>query len=277
MITLRKYIQINSVFSAFSKEWEDDYQFVGERHNFWEILYVSGGCAGVLKEDKVYELNEGEMIFYKPMEFHRFWVEKKQKLQTITISFSMNGMGGAKLGEGVFRPDEEAVALLIEALEAACYSNNYDDDIKNQMISNSLERLILRLLSKTAEPLKKRKTIGNNNYRNVIHIMNENINKKLTLEDFATLSNLSVSNLKKTFRKFSGMGVIEYFNRLKITEALKLLEENITITEISETLGFSSPGYFCDVFRKQCGRSPMEYRKAYKDSEWYFINDSHNE
>lgn len=270
MIVLRKYVQVKTIFSAFSSQWGESYQFSGERHNFWELFYIEKGYASVLKEDKIYDLSKGEMIFFKPMEFHRYWVEKGEKLTTAVISFSLDGIGSEKIGDGIYKPDEEAVKSLYKALDAACYCNNYDDNLNNQIISNSLEKLLLKLLEVNTEPSKKRRSIGNINYQEIIRVMNENVNKKLSIKELAELCNMSESNLKKTFRKFSGMGVMEYFNRLKIKEALKLLEENITIGEISEMLGFSSHGYFCEVFKKQCGRSPVEYRKAYKDSRWYF-------
>jgi len=273
MLILKRPVQVQTVFSAFETVYSENFQYVGERHNFWELLYVIEGCAGVVEEDKVYELSPGEIIFYKPMEFHRVWSEKNKPIHIITMSFSILGVGCDSLGDGVFRLNEEKYKLLREALELTCHCVEFDDDIKNQLISNNLERLILRLLEEHTRGSGRRKTIGDGNYKNIIRIMNENINRKLTIEELAKLCSLSTSNLKKTFKKFSGMGVMEYFNRLKMTEAIKLLEEDVSINEISEMLGFSSPGYFSDSFKKLCGKSPSVYRSMYKNSEWYFLNN----
>ena len=270
MITLKKNIQVQTIFSAFEPVYESNFKYEGERHNFWELVYVVDGYAGVIEDERVYNLSAGDIIFHMPMEFHRFWAEKNTNLHLIIISFSLVGTGTEFLGSGIFRLNEEKKTLLIGALEASCYCDKFDNEIKNQLISNNLERLILKIIDENTESNRLKKSVGDRNYKTIIEVMNQNINKKLTINEIAELSNLSVSNLKKIFRRYSGMGVIEYFNRLKINEALKLLEEDMTINEISDLLGFSSSSYFCDSFKKHCGTSPMKYRKEYKNSTYYF-------
>jgi AraC-like DNA-binding protein len=51
---------------------------------------------------------------------------------------------------------------------------------------------------------------------------------------------MSVSNLKKTFKKYSDEGVISYFNKMKIRKSIDLLKQDLSIGEISEMLSFSS-------------------------------------
>ena len=50
--------------------------------------------------------------------------------------------------------------------------------------------------------------------------------------------------------------------RLKIDEAMKLIEQNEkSLREISETLGFDNVAYFSKVFKKHTDMTPSEYRK----------------
>ena len=44
-----------------------------------------------------------------------------------------------------------------------------------------------------------------------------------------------------------------------------LKNSDLSITEISDSLGFSNPNYFCTVFRQYCNNiSPSLYRKKYR-------------
>ena len=61
-----------------------------------------------------------------------------------------------------------------------------------------------------------------------------------------------------------GIGaIIDYFIALKVNEAKKLLQEgNVSITQISDTLGYSTIHHFSHSFKKCIGMSPSEYKKS---------------
>ena len=49
--------------------------------------------------------------------------------------------------------------------------------------------------------------------------------------------------------------------------AALLREEPLSVREVSEMLGFTSPAYFSTAFRKQFGQSPGEYRKSARNEK----------
>ena len=68
------------------------------------------------------------------------------------------------------------------------------------------------------------------------------------------------SQLQKLFRERYGCGVIEFFSRMKIDLAKKLIQKNeMNFTQISEFLGYSSIHYFSRQFKKLAGMTPTEY------------------
>ena len=269
MIELKKLFSVQGIYTAIEPIWGERFEYKKDRHNFWELVYVSDGCAGILKDDTVYELLPGEMIFHKPMEFHSIWAKNSQKLHLIVINFSAVGTALAPLNEGVYKPNEGQVELLHRVLDCACHCAEFEDDLKNHLLSNYLELLLATLLDKSDRTASAKKRVGNRNYEAIIKAMNETLNRRMTIEELAKTCKLSPSNLKKIFRKYSGMGVIEYFNQLKVSEALRLLDEDVAISEISDRLGFSSQTYFCDSFKKHCGITPSEYRKKFQSTASY--------
>jgi len=71
---------------------------------------------------------------------------------------------------------------------------------------------------------------------------------------------MSKSNLSKIFLKYSGMGVISYYNQMKINYAIPMLKGNMSVKEVAEKLGFENQNYFCTVFKKIKGKAPSHYR-----------------
>jgi AraC-like DNA-binding protein len=95
--------------------------------------------------------------------------------------------------------------------------------------------------------------------------LNANICNGVTFEDVCKFSRLSGTNLKVLFRQKAGMGVMEYYRRLKIEEAKEMIrEEEHNITGIANLLGYSSIHYFSRHFKKSTGMSPSEYAISVK-------------
>ena len=67
-----KNIEIKQFFSAFEQIYDSKFSFHGEAHNFWEMLYIIRGNAIVSADERVYSLSNDDIIFHKPMEFHKF-------------------------------------------------------------------------------------------------------------------------------------------------------------------------------------------------------------
>lgn len=94
----------------------------------------------------------------------------------------------------------------------------------------------------------------------IVEILAGNTGKRLTVPEIAGLSGMSISNLNKTFVKYAGIGVLKYFNSLKMREAIRMLREGYTVTETAEALGFMEVSYFSYAFKREFGKSPVSFR-----------------
>ena len=143
-----------------------------------------------------------------------------------------------------------------------------------QAIILQLEYLLIRLLRRLSAEKNSRVVFldGENFYPDLVDIiagyLKNNIGKKITLDDICERFNYSRSFICKIFKEQTGQTVITYFNRLKTEEAKRLLcETKMTVSEISEALGFSEAKYFGMLFRKQTGASPLSYRESHNSKE----------
>ena len=74
---------------------------------------------------------------------------------------------------------------------------------------------------------------------------------------------LSAAYLGEIFYREKGVRVGEYISRTRIDNAKKLLcSTNKKATQISEMVGFASPTYFNNVFKRYVGVTPKKYRES---------------
>jgi len=262
---------IRCFITAFKTRLENDYYFNGEMHDFWELVYVTEGSLLVSEDSRVYELTEGDIIFHKPMEFHKIWVEKGQNARAIIMSFEAADESFTELGNGVYKLDaerrnnfEETFHLLDENFNVNFYVRRKEapDVVAEKLTFMHFEMFLLGLLSSQSTKRGRQYNVSAMNYKMIIDTMTENVTRNLSIEELAALCNLSVSNLKKIFAKYAGGGVMKHFNRLKIKRAMRLLRIGFSVSEISYQLGFSSQNYFAVVFKRETGMLPSEFRQA---------------
>lgn len=258
--------RINVLYTAFSERHESSYYFGGEYHNFWEIVIVTKGELGITAGSDVFMLKKGQAVIHEPMEFHRLWSEGKVETEYIIFSFKASGV--PKISSKIFEiKDLDITYAILKNIQEnfKVHHNNVveindPDGVAYQTTIKELEMFILETLSERIEKRKDVKTQPAKNYTRIVNIMESNIDKKLSVAEIAKLCNMSEVNLKKTFSRYSGMGVMEYFNHLKITAAIERLKRGETVQETADSLGFLNQNYFSTVFKRITGKNPTYYK-----------------
>ena len=73
---------------------------------------------------------------------------------------------------------------------------------------------------------------------------------------------MSRASLYNKLKALTGMGANDYINKLRIDNAINLLlNSSLTVNEIADRVGFSTPRYFSAVFKKNMGCSPTQYKE----------------
>lgn len=100
----------------------------------------------------------------------------------------------------------------------------------------------------------------------VIRYMEFHICDRLSIGEICSKFGMSKSYLQDLFHKTKGCGAIDYFNKLKLGRAKTIIREgNMSLTEISIFLSYSSLAYFSKAFKKSENMSPMEYAVSVKN------------
>ena len=89
--------------------------------------------------------------------------------------------------------------------------------------------------------------------------IDENITRRMLAEHVF----LNEDYLSRLFRKAEGVSLSQYILNVKIAQAKEWLEDpSVSVTEASKKIGISNFSYFSQLFKKQTGFSPSEYRRT---------------
>ena len=92
-----------------------------------------------------------------------------------------------------------------------------------------------------------------------------NLAGNLHLLDIAKVVHMSPSHCSRMFSKFAGVSISDFVAQCRMDKARESLEKTyMSVTDIAESLGFSSSTYFANWFKRVTGLSPLQYRKKNK-------------
>lgn len=95
-----------------------------------------------------------------------------------------------------------------------------------------------------------------------VQFLQTTTNYNLSLDELAAQMGLSKYYLIKLFRQYTGDTPMEYFQQVRLRRACGLLSTtSLSIAQISEQLGYSSPFHFSGAFKRCFGISPSWYRR----------------
>lgn len=261
-------LTVESLFTCFFKHKDGDYSFRGEMHDFWEFTYIVEGSASVANDDSVYVLNKGELLFHRPMEFHRNWGNGKP-FEVLVMSFQAKGDVMDSLADRVFSIDlagHNALFDIKREIDEAYEVRNmtaYTDGtspLSLNAVALKLELFMLGLIRQGASEKKAENSAASAEFSKIVSVMNGNLHRNLSVEEIADIAKIGVSNMKKICHKYTGVGPAKHFLRLKIARAIQLLEGGANVTEVSDALGFCTQSYFSVVFKRETGMSPSKVK-----------------
>ena len=279
-------IKVSGIYTIHYFKYGRNFRFKGEVHDFWEMVFIDSGNAIVVADDKEYSLKQGEAFFHKPNEKHTIYTNDDFANSAI-ITFECKSHALKLLGGKIIALDEYEKSLLNKVVHEAKIS--YDDKLNDiyltkmtkkssapfggeQIIKNCTELLIISLLRKDKSQQKTNDGVSLNLSSNKIvdsvkSILKDKLDtaENINLDEISYRLGFSKSYIKAQFKKQTGDSVIQYYIDLKIDKAKKLLsQQKFTVSEIADSLGFSSVYYFSRQFKLHTDMSPTEYVNSIK-------------
>ncbi|MDE7351516.1 MAG: AraC family transcriptional regulator [Acetatifactor sp.] len=97
----------------------------------------------------------------------------------------------------------------------------------------------------------------------VVDYINQHLSEELSVRSLANMAYVSPDHLTRSFKKRFSMTVSDYILQRRMTLAGELLRDNkLTITMVSDCVGFGNYSYFTEQFKKYYGMTPREYQNS---------------
>lgn len=96
----------------------------------------------------------------------------------------------------------------------------------------------------------------------VINDMNLAFERPLDLKKYAEMCFVSVSRFMHIFKNYTGLSPLRFQLKIRMERAVEMLTyTDLSVGEIAARVGYTDCSYFCRVFKKMTGRTPLSYRK----------------
>ena len=257
-------------------------------HTEYQLFVVLKGRGTRFIGDHTKAFREGDMVLTGPNLPHLWKNDKayhdpKNDMEThgVVIYFPDNF-----LNESVFQLEEfEGIARMLKlserGIEVFGEANFQIKKMMMELLKMKGTQSILHLLGilNLMVDSKDCKLIADAGYINtnkesekdrmgqVYEYVMQNFQGKVSLEEAAQISNLSVSAFSRYFKSRVNKPFSDFLTEVRIAHACKLLHESdLNISEISYECGFFTLSNFNKLFRERMRKTPMEYRKEFKSA-----------
>lgn len=239
------YHSTQSNFFKISKQ-QNDVGFPLHIHKAYECYLVTKGGASVTVDDKKYRLSCGEAVLVFPYQAHEYKTD--EGTDTWVCIFSPDLVDGYTHNNGhvptnnkfAFSPDtEDPMSLLLQ--KSLCYKicGIFDKNREYEKSGGAESGLISRLLI----------------------FISENYQRDCSLSLAAGKVGYDYNYISKLFKKTFNIPYSAYVNRLRISEACKLLlSEGATAQSVAEECGYKTTRTFHREFYKIMKMTPKEYK-----------------
>ena len=237
----------------------------------FQIIYIAAGCGHFhfYTVDNETIVPAGNIVIFRPKELQKYEYYGEDKTEVYWIHFTGSDVKNILRKYGF--QDNERIFPVGTSME---YERIFKKIIiELQRCQDNYEEMLTLLLRHLLIIFQReltREHVLKNEYLDhemdtAVTYFNENYNRDINIEEYATSKGMSVSWFIRSFKKFTGSTPMQFIVALRVNNAQVLLETtNYSINEISKIVGYDNQLYFSRLFHKLKGFSPREYRKTRK-------------
>lgn len=239
-------------------------------HNHMEIAYIISNKAIFNIDGVSHEVKEGDLVLINPEQIHSGRVISPNNLSEEFFigftDFKMGDMPDNTLFKGlspIIKTNPNSRKKILALINAILEENTQEQTGKYFMLKSYLVQFVLLAIREKQQ--ESTRCANNNKLKlssEITEYLHEHFAEKISLDQIAKNMYLSPFYISKVFKEETGEAPINYLIKIRLENAKELLlNQNLSIKEIADAVGYEDAYHFSKIFKKHYGMSPVEYKK----------------
>ena len=248
-----------------SAKYGGDWHSIPHTHSYTELFYIIGGNGQFQIDDERFPVRAHQLVIVNPNIIHTELSYEAHPLEYIVLGIEGLEISIPETNESRYcvytLPPENKVLTCMQNILLEMQEREPEHPMVCQAY---MDILVVQLMRNTGTSMTQ---VSGNSPTNrqcaaIRRYIDNHYKEQLTLDLLAAEANVNKYYLAHAYKQTYGISPINYMISRRIQEGKRLLvETDLSLSQISGILGFSSASYFSQSFRKAEGISPAEYRK----------------
>ena len=253
-----------------------DWRIRPHRHaDLVHILFISHGSVELELEGTSHQLQSASAIVVPAMAIHGFLFSPDVEGHIITLAKPLADHLHALMGESstLKKADFYSLPQATQAERIATLVAQIDQEYRqpapgrNSLLEALIQALVVELsrLNTAGHPAKRygprQSDKGRQHIEHYQALVEAHYREQPSIEQLAVQIGVSSAHLNLLCRQLAGRSALQLLHERLLLEAKRQLTyTNMTIGQVSDSLGFSEPAYFTRFFKRNTALSPREFR-----------------
>ncbi|GIP16082.1 AraC family transcriptional regulator [Paenibacillus montaniterrae] len=283
------YMNLNQhpVHLQFYRDRTNEFAEIYHAHQGMELLVVHEGSGSIVVEQQIFELKRGKLFFFRPYQLHRVQIDKEADKPYIRSFFVFE----PELLEQALNPfpalqqfflklykkpyieqqlagvDSAQLHTLLQAYQAMIEQAQPEELLEEQLLFLTNFFHLIKSISGQKWGAAALEHAGTGKTpsvaEQVMAWIEGHYEQPFELDKLAQAIHLSPNHLSYLFKQKVGSSITEYLTARRIRQACWLLKSSdMTIQEIGHAVGLGNFSYFCQLFKRHVGITPLQFRKS---------------
>ncbi|HUM98669.1 MAG TPA: helix-turn-helix transcriptional regulator [Chitinophagaceae bacterium] len=244
--------------------------------SYFTHILCSGGKGQFRLDKKDYYIKKNDIVIFLPnQEIQDLQFSPKFKATFFLVSFDLLSKNNPNIGWGIkgymFSKENPVVNLEKEVAEQRRKDfyllkkkyNNANHRFRNEIVNHYLQIFVMEMWNVFADKMEQ-KTQNNENaslFQRFLSFVEIHCMEHREVEFYASQLFITPKYLSEVCKKNSGKSASEWIQNYATSRLILLLRNNqLTFTEIADSMNFSSMSFFSRYVKKVLGVTPSEFR-----------------
>lgn len=240
---------------------------ISHAHREFEVHIVFSGDISFEIENRVYLLTRGCAVTSRPYEDHRLFHLAEEVCEHYWFTVRTED---DTFPEGIPFPQPGVILLSESQLsELRTILPSFMEQAEEPLVKHITFLQILRILNEGEHQRHKdRMQTLSLDVMHALRYMDERLTEDVRLAEIAAACNVSVNTLERHFKNELTTSPMLMLRKKRMILSMQLLRDGASVAEAALNSGFSDYSHYVQLFKKQYGITPLQYKQKQRSLAW---------